>query len=223
MLTFFDTETTGLEEQDRVLEVAYASDNNPTKNMLFKPPVPINIGAMATHHITEKMVKDQPIFAGSDIYKFFQEQKDYLIAHNAVFDVKMLKKEGIILDPNKVICTLKLIAHADVDSEIEGYSLQYLRYYFGIELYTKTHSVNGDVDVLREVYNKVIELLPEEDRSFDRQVEISKKPMLIRKIKFGKHKGKLMEDVPADYLMWLLNQPDLDEDLLYTINHYLNR
>jgi len=30
-----------------------------------------------------------------------------MVAHNAAFDVEMLKKEGI--DPKKVVCTFKLI------------------------------------------------------------------------------------------------------------------
>jgi len=30
-------------------------------------------------------------------------------------------------------------------------------------------------------------------------------------ITFGKHKGKKLQDVPADYLLWLADQPGFDE------------
>ena len=51
-------------------------------------------------------------------------------------------------------------------------------------------------------------------------VEISKNPVLIRVMPFGKHKGQKMDKVPRDYLEWLLTT-DLDEDLKYTVGHYL--
>ena len=37
---------------------------------------------------------------------------------------------------------------------------------------------------------------------------------------FGKHKGLKMAEVPKDYLQWL-SGTDLDEDLAYTVRHYL--
>ena len=37
---------------------------------------------------------------------------------------------------------------------------------------------------------------------------------------FGKHKGLKMAEVPMDYLEWL-SGTDLDEDLAYTVRHYL--
>jgi exodeoxyribonuclease X len=36
----------------------------------------------------------------------------------------------------------------------------------------------------------------------------------------GKHKGLKMAEVPNDYLQWL-SGTDLDEDLVYTVRHYL--
>jgi uncharacterized protein (DUF3820 family) len=38
---------------------------------------------------------------------------------------------------------------------------------------------------------------------------------------FGKHKGLKMEEVPADYLQWLA-KTDLDGDLRYTVEYFLN-
>ena len=47
-------------------------------------------------------------------------------------------------------------------------------------------------------------------------IETSNKPGLISKMPFGKHKGKKMENVPADYLQLLLTT-DIDENMDYTV------
>jgi exodeoxyribonuclease X len=51
-------------------------------------------------------------------------------------------------------------------------------------------------------------------------IEVSRKPVLYRRMPFGKHKGLKMEEVPLDYLQWL-SGTDLEEDLRYTIEQYL--
>jgi exodeoxyribonuclease X len=53
-------------------------------------------------------------------------------AHNAAFDVDILKKEGI--EPKSVICTLKHARYFDKDGVIPRYSLQYLRYYLKLNV-----------------------------------------------------------------------------------------
>jgi hypothetical protein len=47
-LAFTDTETTGTEEEDRLLQLAYRCGGKDV-NELYRPPVPINLMAMATH------------------------------------------------------------------------------------------------------------------------------------------------------------------------------
>ena len=51
-------------------------------------------------------------------------------------------------------------------------------------------------------------------------VKISSSPVLVPRMLFGKHKGLKMAEVPVDYLQWL-SGTDLDEDLEYTVQHYL--
>ncbi len=53
-------------------------------------------------------------------------------------------------------------------------------------------------------------------------IDISSKPVLIRKMPFGKHKDSKMEEIPIDYLHWL-STTDLEEDLKYTVRYYLGR
>ena len=51
-------------------------------------------------------------------------------------------------------------------------------------------------------------------------VKISGSPVLVPRMPFGKHKGLKMAEVPRDYLQWL-SSTDIDEDLAYTVGHYL--
>ena len=50
--------------------------------------------------------------------------------------------------------------------------------------------------------------------------KISSSPVLVPRMPFGKHKGLKIAEVPRDYLEWL-SGTDLDEDLAYTVRHYL--
>jgi exodeoxyribonuclease X len=223
---FLDVETTGLEEEDRLCEVAYSIDGEMHQEY-FKPPLPIKVGAMAVSHITNKMVEDKEPFDGSDMQ--FQlnrlAQAGYvLVAHNAPFDMAMLAKEGIKFE--KFIDTKKLSHALDQHDEMESHRMQYLRYYYGIEMENAVaHSADGDVEVLVEVYKHLSEKL---GKTIEEEMEISEKPVLFHKITFGKYAGNLLGEVALtnpQYLEWLLKQKkesgQNEEDWIYTLEHYL--
>jgi exodeoxyribonuclease X len=77
--------------------------------------MPATIDAMTVHHITDELVQDKPPFRASDTWKQCQDlvssDDNVMVAHNKAFDIDMLKKVGI--EPNNVICTLKLARHFD--------------------------------------------------------------------------------------------------------------
>ena len=56
----------------------------------------------------------------------------------------------------------------------------------------------------------------------NRMMDISSKPVLLTRMFFGKHKGEFFKDIPQDYLRWLSGTDDLDEDMRFTVEHYLN-
>ena len=62
------------------------------------------------------------------------------------------------------------------------------------------------------IHNKKIKIMG----TVIKMIEVSKNPVLYRRMPFGKHKGMKMEEVPLDYLQWLAGT-DLEEDLKYTI------
>ncbi len=252
-LVFLDTETTGNDvTKDRLCQICYKFEDKKnedgvvlkkgeivTKN--FKPPVPISIKAMSVTNITNKMVENEEPFQGSETAKNLQAilRENILVAHNAKFDIAMLNAEGV--EVPRSICTLRLARYLDSDCEIQEYSLQFLRYYYEVELDVVPHSAEGDVLVLEAVFNHLYKKA-EEKANFDkgesfekrreiiikRMLEISSQPSLIKKFVFGKHNGEMVADVARTdrpYLEWLFKtkQEEGDEDWVYTLRHFLGR
>ena len=90
------------------------------------------------------------------------------------------------------------------------------------------HTAEGDVAVLKAVYERLVKELG--DISIEEQIEISNRPILFKKIKFGKYAGNDLADIAVtnpQYLEWLLNQKKEsaakqdDTDWIYTLEHYL--
>ncbi len=246
-LVFLDTETTGNDlVKDRLCQVCYKfedkKDSNGnvlekgeivTKN--FKPTIPISVKAMSVTNITNKMVENEELFASSETAKNLQKILDnnILVAHNAKFDIAMLASDGV--KTSKYICTLRLARYLDSECEIPEYSLQFLRYYYEIELDVVAHSAEGDVLVLEAVFDYLYKSAEKKagkavskEIIIQRMLDISSKPSIIRKFVFGKYNGKKLEDVAktdSGYLEWLLRtkKEDEDEDWIYTLEYFLKK
>lgn len=238
-LVFLDTETTGIGADGRLCQVAYKF-NGEEVEALFKPPVPIEIEAMSISHITNKMVADKESFSNSKMQKDLRDifaGDNILVAHNAGFDAEMLKRENI--EAKKTIDTFKIAHHLDVDAEVPKYNLQYLRYYYDLDVENAlAHDALGDVRVLEKLFNyffqKMLIDLEDEERVLQKMLEISARPILIKKFNFGKYNGELVSEVAkkdAGYLSWWFNQKIMerenglgnDENWIYTIDKYLTQ
>lgn len=233
-LIFLDTETTGdsPEKGDRLLQLGYRTTEGEDVDELFDPGLPIAYGAMAVHHITEEMISGKPTFKGSETHVKLQKllEDHVLVAHNAPFDYGFLKVEGItaswIIDTYKVAYA---VLELDQDGEpLTSHALQYLRYALGLDVKDATaHDAFGDILVLEKLFYYLLEKMKAEKTDKEviaEMINISSKPMLLRTMRFGKHRGKTFAEVyqeAPDYLDWLSKQPDLDENLLYTLQHYL--
>jgi len=231
-LIFLDTETTGLDVEDRICQVAYIVGGE-EYNEFFKPEIPIKIEAMSVTHITNKMVEDKPRFVGSEMFNHLEElfsNEGILVAHNAKYDSRMLEKEG--LSAKKIICTLKVAQSLDKEGIIPVYKLQYLRYYLGFEIEASAHDALGDILVLEKLFERLFDQIKKEGLSdeevVEKMIDITSKPILIKKFNFGKYKGKTVEEVAGidtGYLQWLLkekkNNESDDEDWIYTLEYYL--
>lgn len=233
---FFDTETTGNMEKDFLVQIAYKTDDE-TFTGLYKPEIKIPPEASAVHHITNKMIADKQSFQASadlpKIKKLFEDENSVVVAHNAPFDLMIIKKEGI--EPKKFICTLRVARELDREGKIERYNLQYLRYLLEIEIDAVAHDALGDVLVLEKLFerlkNKLIkEESLSEDMAIKKMIDISSHPSLFRTFNFGKHNGKKIEEViktDRGYLEWLLAQKlesdQVEDDWIYTLKHHLQK
>ena len=224
MYIFLDTETTGTGPDDRLCQIAYKTEKGVLVDELFNPGRPIAIEAMAVHHITDKMVAAKPPFKDSPAYErlesLLRDEQGIVVAHNARFDLDMLKREGIHAE--RAICTYKLSRYLDKEGSIPQYNLQYLRYYLKLDIDAVPHSALGDILVLEGLFRRIRAQFEaaDETEAAAQMLKVSRAPVLVARMPFGKHKGRKMEQVPPDYLQWLLST-DLDEDLAYTVRHCL--
>jgi len=236
-IIFFDTETTGNEQKDSLIQLAYKSGDEQFVG-LYKPEIKIPPEASAVHHITNKMVADKPSFKDSGdlqkIKKLFEDDNSVVVAHNAPFDLLMIKKENI--EPKNYICTLKLSRYLDPEEKIGRYNLQYLRYLLDLDVEATAHDALGDVLVLEKLFERLKKKIMEQekingDEAIKRMTEISSKPLLIKTLNFGKYKGKKLEEVlviDRGWLEWLLREKEKNdsiehEDWIYTLRHYLGK
>ncbi len=234
-LIFLDTEATGNEPaKDRLCQVCYRTSKG-TRTELFKPPIPISVKAMSITHITNKMVENAQAFSQSEMKKELEQllETGVLVAHTALFDIAMLKNEGV--EVPRFIDTLRVVRHLDPDNKIPEHNLQFLRYFLDLEVLGTAHDAEGDVNVLEALFHRLFAKMREEkgsdEATIEEMVEISARPTLFKNFIFGKYKGRPIAEIAEmdrRYLEWLLAQKemvesDTDEDWVYTLKHYLKK
>jgi DNA polymerase III epsilon subunit-like protein len=161
-IIFLDTETTGIDSTDFLCQLAYKTGDE-VYCELFKPEIKISVEASSVTHISNKMVEGKPAFKESQDYKkiksMLEDKDSIMVAHNAKFDIGMIKKEDII--PANTICTLRVARAHDKEHKIPQHKLQYLRYYLEIEIEAQAHDALGDVLVLEKLFERFIKKMKE--------------------------------------------------------------
>ena len=235
----FDTETTGGNEEDRIIQIGSmivdAKEPIEVYDELCSCEVPIKLEAMEVHNITPDLLENKPKFIDSNFYKRLNElnsSENFLIAHNMPFDLGMLQKEGF---KNKftLIDTLRCARHLLDNSPY--HRLQYLRY--SLELYKneldeankhnitiKAHDAIGDVLVMKLLLSKLVALAKDQfpqTNPMQKLVELTKQPIFIKTFKFGKYKGRSIEEICDEdigYINWFIKSLELDEDMKDTLD-----
>jgi len=222
IIVFSDTETTGVEEEDRIIQIAYAIYSITEKNTIeffsykeeyIKAPLDIKPGAAAVHGIWKEDLKGSKSWEKSESKKdleLLEKEGAYICFHNSPFDITMLEKENIFFEKTKVIDTLRIARHIfKNDNKIESKGLQWLRYYFdfdskksfkkiikdfGIDR-LRPHTALSDIVVLIYFYDFISK--KKFIKSLSESIDLSLKPILEDKISFGKvfEKGTLYSEV----------------------------
>lgn len=208
---YYDTETTGVKPgKDRIIEIA-AFD--PTGNRTFctftNPECPIPAESTAITHITDEMVKDAPLI--KEALEAFAEfcTGDYvLIAHNNdAFDKIFLEAEfqraGLIIPEWTYIDSLKW--SRKYRSDLPRHSLQFLREAYGIEA-NQAHRALEDVFVLHKVFSQMVD-----DLEMKTILSLMKQTPQVQRMPFGKHAGKLLTEIPKEYVKWLAKEGALEK------------
>jgi DNA polymerase III subunit epsilon len=220
-----DLETTGLEaSSDRIIEVAAVQFNFDgildTFETLVDPECLISEESMAIHHITDAMVKGKPKIQEilPSVLKFIG--KHIIVGHGINLDIAFLvnaaKKYQIPcqLEGQTYLDTLRL---ARLYGESPTNSLESLRQHFNIEP-EGAHRAMSDVIVNIEVFK----FLSGNYKTTQELLERLKKPIPLKLMPLGKHKGRPFSDIPIEYLLWAANK-DFDQDLLFSIRSEIKK
>lgn len=207
-IILYDLETTGLDiNKNKIIEAYFYNLLEETcLHLLINPECKINPETIKIHNLTDFDVERKPVFKDvvKDIYDFCSENA-YLISHNNInFDKPFLKSEikraGFEIPSKwKYIDTLRLAR--EMYPDLPNFKQDTLREKFGIKK-DGSHRANKDVKDLVEIYKHMCH-----DKNIEEIYHISKN-FYYKKMPFGKHKNKLLKDLPRDYIIWIMNNID---------------
>lgn len=186
---------------------------------LVDPQRPMTPAARGVHHISDQQVAGAPLF-GAVRERILEGRPEAIAAHRADFEAFFLGEIGLpIIDTWKV--ALRLWPDAP------DHKNQTLRYLLGfddaIEGFSRNamppHRAAPDAFVTAHILCRALNFA-----TLGEMIEWSKEPPLFKFIPFGKHRGSLWAEVPADYLDWIATKAtELDEDAKWNARRELKR
>lgn len=219
-----DSETTGVGEDDKAVEVAgfYCEDGKIISHYktLVNPGMPIPATASAIHHIVDEEVIGAPSIDEA-MAPFFDVEFEYVVAHNSNFDRRFMDFGNC-----PWLCTWKLSMAVIPDAP--SYSNQVLRYYLGLRSPIVAekefaHRALYDSEITTELFH-YIQTKAQSDDPWAGMEKVSNSPVLLKKVNFGKHIGMLWSEVPKNYLNFILHKSSgWDENVMHTAKFYYNR
>lgn len=218
-----DCESTGLEpKKDRIVEIAVArftfDQILQQFESLINPECEIPKVSQEIHNISAEMVDGKPKIKEVLPHILQIVGKHILVGHGIFFDISLIAAEAernniqtkILSQP--YIDTLRL---ARLYGESPINSLEHLRQHFNIA-FEGAHRAMNDVIVNIEVFK----YLSKSFKSSEEIFKILQKPIKLKTMPLGKHKGRRFDEIPLEYLLWA-ERKDFDQDLLYSIRSEL--
>lgn len=224
-LVCLDCETTGLDPQnDRIIEVAIvvfkSGEIVDSFETLIDPGLPIPEESRKIHGIKDTMVEGKPKIHEVLPKLFKMVGNRPIIGHCIDFDLNTLENEAKrhhLLWPcagNIRVDTLRL-ARLYGGSPVN--SLERLRQHFNITEEI-AHRAMGDVLVNVQVFEK----LSCKFKSLHELLHELSKPIEMKIMPLGKHKGRPLKEVPLEYLQWAVRK-DFDQDLIFSLKQEIKK
>lgn len=245
LVRVWDVETTGLEEDDAVIEVGWADVKaSPdlaggwadwqvvdTGSQLVHPGRVIPAESSSVHHIIEADVRGMPrlrqviracVFGNR--WGFFG-RPDYFAAHNIEMEQRHLAPRtdlsAPLLGTQPWLCTYKGALHAW--PEAPGHSNGTLRYWrnpegLEREMAMPSHRAGPDAYVTAFLLRDLLNAHP-----IEKLLAWSTMPALLVTCRLGKYRGMRWADLDDGFLAWCLGpDKDFDEDVRFTCQFHLN-
>ncbi len=155
----------------------------------------------------QEMVWDQPTLEEfMRAHRYPLSDVDVIVGHKIDFDIRFVR--DYLPERFEVIDTLKLSRHLWPDAE--NHKLQTLRYTFGLDA-GSAHRAMGDVITTISLARHICEEVGTDAQGL---LQLMNAPLpLTTRIKFGKHKGERLCDLPLNYVRWLVDKADIEPDL----------
>ena len=208
---YYDTETTGVRpDKDRVIEIAaYDPEGDRTFVQLINPGCSIPAESTQITGITDEMVASAPGYevVGQQFIEFCGPDAVLIAHNNERFDKLFIEAESarsnLVLPAWKYIDTLKW--SRKYRSDLPSHALQNLREVYGFEA-NQAHRALDDVTTLYRIFSVMID-----DLSIPTVLELLSQSSNSNRMPFGKYQGRLLSEVPPDYLQWLKGSGAFDK------------
>lgn len=225
-----DTETTGKDDAAQVIEMAYlCMDQRPGKLhtgtfvSLYKPDVPIQLGAMATHHILPSELENERPHteALGDV-----PEAEYWIGHNVDVDWHWLGRPDV-----KLIDTLAM--SRNLFPALDSHTQSAMIYYIGSSLgrperarerLQSAHSAKADVENCGTVLSLIVNTCRQRGICVDTWADVyafSEEARIPSIMPFSqKFKGLHISAVDNGFRDWYRKQDNQDKYILAAFDRY---
>ena len=242
-LAFIDLETTGINiTADRIVEIAIVKVKQgglrEVKRKLINPEMPIPPQATAVHGISDEMVKEAPTFkqAANEIVQFLQGCD--LAGYNSNrFDIPMLVESFLRVGIEWNMEKSKLLDVQKIFHLMEQRTLSAAYKFYCNKDLQGAHSAEVDASATWEILQAQVLRYPQLGNSVESILQTIGEEKLVDYARrfvfengveifnFGKHKGKMVEDVlrnEPQYYDWMM-KGDFPLHTKYKLTEILNR
>lgn len=179
----------------------------------------LNVEAQAVHHLTKADLAGAPVFDAAAARLMLSGEPYALVAHQADFERQWITEEALG-QPVRWLDTYKVALRLWQDAP--GHGLQLLRYFLNLPVdrakATPPHRAGPDTYITAYLLAEALQL------ATVREMDLwTRQPKFFARCPLKKHKGQRWDEVPADYLRWIIGPNDVEEAVKHAAREELHR